>query len=194
MICEEQRREEQGNGIADMTKTTELFATPDAGSGAPDDLATACQYTAELIHIAGVPPQYISIRWAHTSIEIQWPAVDPPPRARPPAEEPGSPQDGQRGASELGASELSASEPQDHREYISAPLVGTFYRAAQPGGKPFVKVGDHVEPGQQVAIVEAMKLMNPVEADRPGCVAEFLLPDGTAVEYGQALIAIVSPT
>jgi len=77
---------------------------------------------------------------------------------------------------------------------VVAPLVGTFYRAAQPGGKPFVKVGDHVEPGQQVAIVEAMKLMNPVEADRPGCVAEFLLPDGTAVEYGQALIAIVSPT
>jgi acetyl-CoA carboxylase biotin carboxyl carrier protein len=177
-----------------MTKTTELFATPDAGSGAPDDLATACQYTAELIHIAGVPPQYISIRRAHTSIEIQWPAVDPPLRARPPAEEPGSPQDGQRGASELGASELSASEPQDDREYIRAPLVGTFHRAVQPGGKPFVKVGDHVEPGQQVAIVEAMKLMNPVEADRPGCVAEFLLPDGTAVEYGQALIAIVSPT
>ena len=172
-----------------MAKTTELFATPDAGSGAPDDLVTACQYTAELIHIAGVPPQYISIRRAHTSIEIQWPAVDPPLSTRPPAEEMGSPQDGQRGASELGAS-----EPQDHREYIRAPLVGTFYRAAQPGGQPFVTVGDHVEPGQQVAIVEAMKLMNPVEADQPGCVAEFLLPDGTAVEYGQALIAIVSPT
>ncbi|MGH3826278.1 MAG: acetyl-CoA carboxylase biotin carboxyl carrier protein, partial [Pseudonocardiaceae bacterium] len=71
------------------------------------------------------------------------------------------------------------------------PLVGTFYRAAQPGGKAFVEVGDHVEPGTQVAVVEAMKLMNPVEADRAGRVTEFLSLDGAAVEYGQPLIAIV---
>ncbi len=167
-----------------MTKTTALFAAPDAGSDAPDDLAAVCQYTAELIHLAGVPPQYISIKRAHTSIEIQWPATDPRLPASQPAEETGSLHGGQRGPN----------GPKDDREYIRAPLVGTFYRAAQPGGKPFVMVGDHVEPGHQVAIVEAMKLMNPVAADRPGCVAEFLLPDGTAVEYGQPLIAIVPPT
>jgi acetyl-CoA carboxylase biotin carboxyl carrier protein len=166
-----------------MTETTELFVVPDAGPGAADDLATACRYTAELIRIAGAPLRSISIKWAQTAIEIEWPGADPQLSVRPSAEEACSPQDGQR----------SASGPEDNREYICAPLVGTFYRAAQPGGKPFVKVGDHVEPGHQVAIVEAMKLMNPVEADRSGCVAEFVLPDGAAVEYGQPLIAIVPP-
>src|SRR5829696_7470924 len=60
---------------------------------------------------------------------------------------------------------------EDGRHPILAPLVGTFYRAAQPGGKPFVEEGDVVDEGQTVAIVEAMKLMNQVKADRSGKVA-----------------------
>lgn len=169
--------------MAETNDTTELFAVRDAGSGAEDDLATACHYTAELIRIAGVPLRYISVRWAHTKIEIEWPVVDPYLGVRPSSEEAGSPNGRQQ----------PASGSEDDHEYICAPLVGTFYRAAQPGGKPFVEVGDHVEPGRQVAIVEAMKLMNPVEADRPGRVAEFMLPDGAPVEYGQPLIAIIPP-
>ena len=73
---------------------------------------------------------------------------------------------------------------------ITSPFVGTFYRAAQPGADPFVKVGDAVDPGQTVAIVEAMKLMNQVQADVKGTVAEILLEDGQWVEFEQVLMYV----
>jgi acetyl-CoA carboxylase biotin carboxyl carrier protein len=76
------------------------------------------------------------------------------------------------------------------RAHVCAPLVGTFYHAPKPGDPPFVRPGDTVEAGQQVGILEAMKLMNPIEADQRGVVAEVLVPDGTPVEYGQPLIAL----
>ncbi|GAB3483393.1 acetyl-CoA carboxylase biotin carboxyl carrier protein [Nocardiopsis coralliicola] len=86
----------------------------------------------------------------------------------------------------------AALAPSDAHEHISAPLVGTFYAAAGPGEPPFVRPGDTVEPGQQVGIVEAMKLMNAVEADQAGRVVEVLVPDGAGVEFGQPLIALTS--
>jgi acetyl-CoA carboxylase biotin carboxyl carrier protein len=69
-------------------------------------------------------------------------------------------------------------------------MVGTFYSAPEPGAEPFVTVGDEVRAGQQIAILEVMKLMTPVGADRAGRVAEVLVPDGTSVEYGTGLIAL----
>jgi acetyl-CoA carboxylase biotin carboxyl carrier protein len=78
----------------------------------------------------------------------------------------------------------------DGRHPITSPLVGTFYGASQPGADPFVKVGDVVEPGQTVAIVEAMKLMNHVQADVKGTVAEILVEDGQWVEFEQVLITL----
>jgi acetyl-CoA carboxylase biotin carboxyl carrier protein len=80
-----------------------------------------------------------------------------------------------------------AAEP-DTRHAIVAPLVGTFYRASEPGAKPFVEEGDVVDEGQTVAIVEAMKLMNHVNADRSGQVAEIVVSDGEWVEFEQVLI------
>jgi acetyl-CoA carboxylase biotin carboxyl carrier protein len=84
-------------------------------------------------------------------------------------------------------------EPDDDadtdRFYVCAPMVGTFYHAPEPGADPFVSVGDLIGAGQQVGVVEAMKLFNAIDADRPGRVAEILVPDATAVEYGQRLIA-----
>jgi acetyl-CoA carboxylase biotin carboxyl carrier protein len=80
-----------------------------------------------------------------------------------------------------------AAEP-DHRIPIIAPLVGTFYRASQPGSKPFVEEGDVVDEGQPVAIVEAMKLMNQVKADQGGRVAEVVASDGEWVEFEQVLM------
>jgi acetyl-CoA carboxylase biotin carboxyl carrier protein len=74
------------------------------------------------------------------------------------------------------------------RHPIVAPLVGTVYRSGQPGADPFVKVGDVVEPGQTVVIVEAMKLMNQVQSDVKGTVAEILVEDGQWVEFEQVLI------
>ena len=71
---------------------------------------------------------------------------------------------------------------------VVAPLVGTFYRSPQPGAKPFVEEGTVVEKGQPVCIVEAMKIMNQVLADRRGRVAEILANDGDWVEFQQALL------
>ena len=73
---------------------------------------------------------------------------------------------------------------------IVAPLVGVFYRASSPGAKPFVEVGDTVERGQTVGIVEAMKVMNEVTSDYRGTVVEILVENGEAVQYEQRLMLI----
>jgi len=78
----------------------------------------------------------------------------------------------------------------DHRHPVVAPLVGTFYRAPQPGAKPFVEEGDVVDEGQTVAIVEAMKLMNQVTASQGGRVAQILAKDGEWVEFEQVLMLL----
>lgn len=74
---------------------------------------------------------------------------------------------------------------------VKAPLVGRFYVAPSEDADPFVKVGDTVKKGQTLAIVEAMKLMNEIECEFDGVVAEVLVSDGEAVEYGQPLFRIV---
>ena len=79
-------------------------------------------------------------------------------------------------------------EPADNRIPVTSPLVGAFYAAAQPGAKPFVSVGDVVEPGQTVCIVEAMKLMNEVSANEGGRVAEICAENGEPVEFDQVLM------
>jgi acetyl-CoA carboxylase biotin carboxyl carrier protein len=76
---------------------------------------------------------------------------------------------------------------------VRAPLVGTFYRAPEPGSAPFVEVSGVIRCGQQLGIIEAMELMNAVEADRDGRVVEILVADGTSVEYDQPL-ALIDPT
>ena len=78
------------------------------------------------------------------------------------------------------------------REYLTSPAVGVFYHAKEPGAEPFVAVGSTVEPGQQVGIVEAMKLMIPVEADRGGIVVDVLTANGAPVEYDEPLFALAS--
>jgi acetyl-CoA carboxylase biotin carboxyl carrier protein len=73
---------------------------------------------------------------------------------------------------------------------VKSPLVGTFYTAPSEGSAPFVNIGDSVSAGQILAIVEAMKLMNDIESDFSGIVAEVLVQNGETVEYGQPLFAI----
>jgi acetyl-CoA carboxylase biotin carboxyl carrier protein len=80
-------------------------------------------------------------------------------------------------------------EADDGRFYVCAPMVGTFYHAPEPGAEPYVAAGDLVSPGQQVGVVEAMKLFNSIDADQPGRVLEILVPNAAPVEYGQRLIA-----
>ena len=73
---------------------------------------------------------------------------------------------------------------------ISSPMVGTYYSAPSPSAKPFVTVGQHVNKGDTIGIIEAMKIMNQIETDHSGTVVEILVKDGEAVEFGQALIVI----
>jgi acetyl-CoA carboxylase biotin carboxyl carrier protein len=74
---------------------------------------------------------------------------------------------------------------------VKAPMVGTFYRAANPGSAAFVEVGQTVKEGEPLCIIEAMKLLNEIEADKSGVITEILAENGEPVEYGQPLFVIV---
>jgi acetyl-CoA carboxylase biotin carboxyl carrier protein len=123
-----------------------------------------------------------------------------PTRALPAAREmalPGMPVHPEAAASEsatMAASESSAPAPSpsaaDDLHVIKSPIVGTFYAAPNPEAGPFVKVGDTVEAGQTVCIIEAMKLMNEIEADISGEVARILVENAQPVEYGEPLFAL----
>lgn len=73
---------------------------------------------------------------------------------------------------------------------VTAPMVGTFYRAASPGAKPFVEVGQSVAAGDTLCIIEAMKMLNQIEADKEGVIKAILVENGQPVEYGQPLFII----
>jgi len=79
-----------------------------------------------------------------------------------------------------------------HLKEIRSPMVGTFYKAPEPGAEPYIKVGNRVTPGQTVCIIEAMKIMNEIEAEIAGVVREISVEDGQPVEFGQALFRVDS--
>ena len=83
-----------------------------------------------------------------------------------------------------------APEPVSEGKTVTSPMVGTFYRAPNPGAEPFVKVGDHVEVGQTLCIIEAMKLLNEIEAEYSGTVKEICVDNAQPVEFGQPLFII----
>jgi acetyl-CoA carboxylase biotin carboxyl carrier protein len=73
---------------------------------------------------------------------------------------------------------------------VKSPMVGTFYRSSSPGAKPYIEVGSVVKEGETICIIEAMKILNEIEADKSGTVTQILCQNGQAVEYGQALVVI----
>ena len=73
---------------------------------------------------------------------------------------------------------------------VKSPMVGTFYRSASPGAKHFIEIGSQVKEGETICIIEAMKILNEIEADKSGTVTRVLCQNGQAVEYGQALVVI----
>ncbi len=81
-----------------------------------------------------------------------------------------------------------AAEPAGH--VVKSPMVGTFYRSSSPGAKAFVEVGSQVKEGETLCIIEAMKILNEIEADKSGTVTKILGENGQAVEYGQPLFVI----
>jgi len=91
---------------------------------------------------------------------------------------------------DLAAGGVSVPEPEEDLHIVRSPIVGTFYEAPSPGAPPFVKVGDPVEVGQVLCIVEAMKLMNEIECDVAGEIVKKLITNGQPIEYGQELFAL----
>lgn len=171
-----------------MTAATAAAPAGDLGAV----LAVLREHAVALAASGPQPPSRIRVEAGGIVVELDWPGSAVPGSAVP-----GSPVGG--GAVPAAAApvapvpELLAHNgtvaPAGHR--LTAPTVGVFYRSPEPGAPPFVGEGDPVAAGQQVAIVEAMKLMIPVEADRAGRVAAILCDDGTSVEYGQPLFALV---
>ncbi|RKN40590.1 acetyl-CoA carboxylase biotin carboxyl carrier protein [Micromonospora endolithica] len=160
------------------------------GSGpevaADDGLAGLRRQVRHLLAELSGPVRRVRLASGDSVLEVEWavPSVPAAPeRPAPPASVahgPGAP------------AEPIAAPPAApvHALAVRSPVVGTFYRAAEPGAAPFVAVGDVVRPGQVVGIVEAMKLMNEVTADRAGRVVEVLAGDGQPVEYDQPLLAL----
>lgn len=91
------------------------------------------------------------------------------------------------------ASPATAPPPVQHLHEIKSPIVGTFYRAPAPDAAPFVQVGSVIQPGSVLCIVEAMKLMNEIEADVAGKVAKVMVENGQPVEYDQTLFLVEKP-
>jgi acetyl-CoA carboxylase biotin carboxyl carrier protein len=83
---------------------------------------------------------------------------------------------------------LEAALPEGH--IVTSPMVGTYYQSSSPGAKPFVTLGQPVQPGDTLCIIEAMKILNQIEADRAGIVRAMLIEDGHPVEFGQPLFVI----
>jgi acetyl-CoA carboxylase biotin carboxyl carrier protein len=81
-------------------------------------------------------------------------------------------------------------EPEETLHIVTSPIVGTFYRASSPTAEPFAKIGDSVESGKTLCIIEAMKLMNEIQSDASGVVAKIFVENGQPVEYGQPLFGL----
>ena len=141
---------------------------------------------ARLVEQVAGPLKHIALRTGDCAVELTW--ADPPPLpvaplpvaplpVAPPGEAPvpGTP---------------ATPGGEDDSVTVVAPLVGVFFAAPSPGGKPFVRPGDRVEANQVVGIIEAMKLMNHIASDLAGIVTEVLVVDGEPVEFGQELVRV----
>jgi acetyl-CoA carboxylase biotin carboxyl carrier protein len=147
----------------------------------PSVLDGLCQHAVQLIEVARGPLRRVKLQAGDASVELEWP-------------DPAVSTIGHGPAGAVSVDVITTSPaPGPGMHELCAPMVGTFYRALEPGAPPLVNVGDTVEAGQQVGLIEAMKLMTPVESDRAGRVVEFLVPDGSPVEYEQPLIVLDEP-
>ena len=93
-------------------------------------------------------------------------------------------------SSPIEAAPIPAAEPILAAHSVKSPMVGTFYRASSPGAKSVVEIGDVVKVGDTVCIIEAMKILNEIEADMSGTVTQILCENGQAIEYGQPMVVI----
>jgi acetyl-CoA carboxylase biotin carboxyl carrier protein len=134
--------------------------------------AVEIEHSGDRLRIDGRPPEALASAVVHPPVTI----------AQPTAQD-----QGPSTAAEVGPVEPDAD---DDLHIVTSPIVGTFYRAPNPDAAPYVAVGDFVEKGQSLCIVEAMKLMNEIEADVSGVVARVFPDNAEPVEFGERLFAI----
>ncbi len=161
-----------------------------ATTPAPEPNDGATDLRDEVVALALTLPgelRRLTVRNGDRAIEVEWAAAAPAagPAAPPPVQ--GTPD-----VRPAATADPSPAAP-EVAGTVRSPLVGTFYTAPSPGADPFVRVGDEVEPGQTVGIVEAMKLMNPIVVDEAGVIAEILVGDAESVEYDQVLMRLRPP-
>jgi acetyl-CoA carboxylase biotin carboxyl carrier protein len=156
------------------------MSEPESSGGSQDQdfVRVVWEEARDLIkRLEGSTVQRFSVEAAGTRIEIERrPGTVVPPASAP------------AGAAAAASSDGADAPAADGRDTVIAPLVGTFYRSPSPGAKAYVEEGDVVDAGQTVAIVEAMKLMNQVVAEKGGKVAEIVAKDGDWVEFEQVLM------
>ena len=148
----------------------------------------------ELIRLVGSSGvSTVEVEHAGSRVRIEGPAQAAAAPVAPPTAAASAPQVASEAS---GAPPAAAPEPatapveEEDVHSISSPIVGTFYRAPNPDADPYVKVGDFVEPGQTLCIVEALKLMNEIESDVSGTVVRVLPENAQAVEYGENLFLV----
>ena len=107
-----------------------------------------------------------------------------------PAPAPAAPAAGRAADAAAAPAAEAAAAAEDDGHIVKSPMVGTFYRSANPGGKALVEVGQSVKTGEALCIIEAMKIMNEIEADESGSITKILVENGQAVEFGQPLFVI----
>jgi acetyl-CoA carboxylase biotin carboxyl carrier protein len=178
-------------------RPAELPPRPGAAGGEDRDDATR-SLQEEIVDLARALPgplRRLTVRSGDRSVEVEWAADVAAPPAAAPAAAPASGGLQAVASAPAAAPEEPAAAPEvpDGTIAVRAPLVGTFYAAPSPGAEPFVRVGDEVEAGQTLGIVEAMKLMNPIVADSGGVVAEVRAGDAESVEYDQVLLLLRPP-
>ncbi|GAB4052942.1 hypothetical protein GCM10028775_36350 [Catellatospora paridis] len=168
---------------------------PDTARTVADDLDDVRRSAQQLLSGVDRQPSALRIRAGDVLVELEWADENAVLPTEP------APVAAAARAATSGAVAVATAAPApapapaaDGFADICANTVGTFYRAAEPGTAPFVSEGDHVRRGQQVAIIEVMKLMIPVEAERDGQIVAVHVPDGTSVEYGDRLLTIAPAT
>jgi acetyl-CoA carboxylase biotin carboxyl carrier protein len=114
----------------------------------------------------------------------------PPPQYAPALAPPGQLSPSAAATAAQGGAEAPAAKPKINEHVITAPMVGTFYASPSPGAKSFVEIGDEVKVGQVLCIIEAMKMMNQIEADKAGKLTSIMARSGDPVEFGQPLFVV----
>lgn len=139
---------------------------------------------ATRVRVSKSPPVHV-MPGGGAGSAVEGGAGAPPAASSSPASEPTKPAD-----AETDDGDESAAAEDDGTMEVESPMVGTFYRAPAPDAPPYVEVGDRVSKGQTLCILEAMKLMNELEAEVSGTVREICIGNGEPVEYGQILFRI----